>query len=566
MNLEHEPPGHIIQDPETTAHAAPNEALEAAVLAVGETVTVESSELSVETEEEQRQEQLAATVESFLLDNAELFEDSDRAWRVVKEAQAEKPDKAYHTPTFAPHARVNVKSERAKRRESERSGDVRTRQLLSSASYQAHHIFKGDILPAIDQLDDLAERRLRIEKSIVDTQAYVAELAENTNSSMNLDSAGQETNRVLIKLLGVYVSARYADYESTRRIQDFLETNPETIPALLQRVTELSELSARGIVEYPGLLELLASQHRMEGDKSVLNQAVAEMVGGPEKHAPSFIIDCFDEAEGTRKKELSSTIDALRLTADHISGMSRLEFAQRFGEHWEDWPAPLLTALHAQVASKTHDHRQHIKKILAPSVRQGRLPASGHKEEISSTKLRRVAGPYKVTGGRTINIAGKSQDMEDVTTIQEREPIKQFAWMAHTGSPGQSILRLEERGSIEDILNERNFSKYIKTHQQEKNLRDNLEAALTLLTTDPTDTTSTRRLIGVRYVLDDSPKVVRNLRRFSLQDFPGISGGSITARTRIAYAVTEVDGKRTLAVYGVFIKQDIEQMKSLPPR
>ncbi|HEX8762129.1 MAG TPA: hypothetical protein VF733_00025 [Candidatus Saccharimonadales bacterium] len=56
------------------------------------------------------------------------------------------------------------------------------------------------------------------------------------------------------------------------------------------------------------------------------------------------------------------------------------------------------------------------------------------------------------------------------------------------------------------------------------------------------------------------------LRRFSFQDFPGISGSTIAAKTRLAYSVLYVAGNPTLVVYGIFLKQDIESIDGLPVR
>jgi hypothetical protein len=51
-----------------------------------------------------------------------------------------------------------------------------------------------------------------------------------------------------------------------------------------------------------------------------------------------------------------------------------------------------------------------------------------------------------------------------------------------------------------------------------------------------------------------------------LQDFPDIDGSSIAAKTRIAYSILKNGGEPTIVLYGIFLKQDIENLSALPKR
>jgi len=93
-----------------------------------------------------------------------------------------------------------------------------------------------------------------------------------------------------------------------------------------------------------------------------------------------------------------------------------------------------------------------------------------------------------------------------------------------------------------------------------------MRKGLTFLTENCFDQTLTRPMVRAIYTLNGN-KQNRTMRRLRLRDFSGVNRDSVADNTRILYDILrDTTGKPQLALYGIFYKQDIENIRSLPPR
>ena len=375
-----------------------------------------------------------------------------------------------------------------------------------------------------------------------------------------------------------YATAHAADYRVLGRLNQFLGGGGEVAMVFLDRLKELADLASRGAVEYPGLLETLAANHAKFDKDGFLSKLITRVVGHPDDFAAEFLAkQTTGEVKSVNRREVAVAMAVMKLSESIIGdvpGLDIKDYEAAFAERWRSWPEPLREALEKYTNDNVTSYRQSISNALKPFVRQGRLPGVGREMsfDIKNQQARTVSGKkgtHKKSKGRdnmTLSVATKSQDMQDVLSSKEEDPISRIAYLVNTGQTArQNIFRVEELENIEDIMKVKHIENYLKKHP-ENGFADTVRAALERLMEDPFDTTSTRPWQGVRYRLEESRHQPRRLRRFSLQDFPGVGKDSIASKTRIVYSVFQHENEPTLAIYGIFLKQDIETVPALPRR
>ncbi len=513
-------------------------------------------------------ERVRDSIEDFLETNAEVFSDSAHAWRDVKEAQqrAEGPrEQSIYThlittipanPKYKPTARQHEREAR-KRWQAERGAVLSDAHKTSSAN------FNDIVLPRLTS-PNRSERKITVAKLAYSYRAYVESQSRSKGAAAQVAASDGELQQV-------YMGAHYADYEALLAIETFLSLSNSTVSvAFMERLSELARHAKKGIIEYPGLLEVLAANNRQFGDKSVLNRVANKIVGHNGDYAAAFLKDCFIAAEaGILKKDMANAIEAIQLVAKALAvDIDKEVLIEVLANRWENWPQALADALTDHTKGHVERYRQQMRNALEPFVRQGRLPGKG---SIISTrnKKRKPANrnrPHKSPG--EMEIAASTQDMTDVST-EEAPRLTSVTWLNKLGTSSRNICTLERLDSIDKVLEKGHFQQYLDTYRHDKTLLPKVKDALNLLLVDPFNSAHTKRWKGTKSIKfylvgDDKPQ---NVRRISLRDLPGeTKAGEVATKTRIAYGIVEEGGEFHLAIYGIFHKKDIEHLNTLPPR
>ena len=327
-------------------------------------------------------------------------------------------------------------------------------------------------------------------------------------------------------------------------------------------------LAAKGLAEYPGLLELLAANMQQDNDKSIISEAVSNAASAPGAHAARFLAEQLSLPPSKLRKETALALTTMRFMAEKVFSADASWISQA-ALHWEQWPPVLSAMLESYAKGVTKEYTQHLKQCFKPFVRQGRLPARGNKLQVDSNKaINHRQQELKFRKLETIEVASKNQDMTDVIAEVAKQPIRRFLWLNSTGHNEQNMsFTTTALDSIDTILQQGPIKKYLLEYRHDSRLKESLRAAFEKLAEDPRNANTTA-WIGDRCRLPKGKDFIRiPFYRFSFQHFPGASGTSITRDTRILYAITTYDGEPALAIYSVFHKNEVgSQTRQLPRR
>lgn len=521
-------------------------------------------------------EAVAATpekrVDLFFEANREIMESVDEAWVAVKVAQGALKSAVltYHQQNQSPgrHSR-DTRRENIKRIQA----FATPHKVFGEAKYQGftllpqilHEIKRGgqaeasnnDIVMALKQYYDHAIEEIHQDESLQDLpkslQDFVIQMTEN---------------RETLVVANAY--ARYRQKIALDAVLHFLKDD-SIVPAFMQRLVGLAQTNEQQR-DYPGIVELLATHMKHKDRDNALQEAVFRTAPHPHTYAQEFIREI---GKGRQlPKELSAALGTMELAAQIVQSefsMERTDFLALFANRVTDWPPELQARLEAFAASKVTDTWGSIKESLLPFVREGRLPVEViQKTHAPSTKRKKESGSPKQSdknAAQKFTFVTGAQDMENLIGNTEKEPIAHFVVLESKGDKAGRGFRLHEVDAIEDILELTNIREYIEKHSTDKSLEPIILTALKHLTKEPKDPAHTKQYKGVYY----DPEGLagdRRPRRFSPQHFvvSGVAKGSIIPKTRLIYDVFNYKGKPTLAVYGAFIKADIEQINNILPR
>jgi len=550
--------------------------------------------------------------ESHIIEAVDVFFDeiqpdvelSYAAWQQVKEAQAVTAD-FQNDPELNAARDRNIRIEgipkdpqrkvmstvptpgsRAIRRYHERHSYRHAQILLSTAYTESENYVKANI-------DNLFSGETE-EEQRANAAKVVADGIESFGAAADEAFTGQVPDillRTSKSLYEAYGKAHAADFRILGKANMLLDGPPEVAHAFLDRIKEMAESAAKGIVELPGLLETLAANHAHYPDDGLLATHIKRIAGQPDDFAVEFLNRFLDTPDGITKEDLKATANRrevavvmgfMQLSESIIGAQTDLspqDYRQAFANLWRSWPEPVKAALEKYTDNNLISYRQSVSSALKPFIRQGRLPVTGKQIAFDDNRIKDVTHAKKVKkSASVITVANKAQDMGDVLGTPERQPLARLAYLVSTGhSVRKNIFRLEELEDVEALLEVKHFKNFLDMHP-ENGFLDTVRSAVAKLIEDPFNPVSTKPWRGLHYHLDDDPdRRFRRFRRFSFKGFPGVSKDSMAPKTRLVYSVlpdvevvdpdTEIaQVVPTLGIYGIFLKQGIESTPMLPRR
>lgn len=515
----------------------------------------------------------SAIVETTLSENAALFLHSNRAWGTVKALQSKLPElqmarqqekflkkAAEGCPCGHCHAPVTVP--RNVIRGIERDLPAQVRYQLNGIRQTSDEVFTSHVLPELHN----SQGEPPLIWSAIDAKLSTSKQEFHEKSVRN--GYAPEYVELGDQLLTAYLEADYADYLALKVVSSLLE-RPELVPSLTSRLLELAELASEGVLEYPGLLELVATRTMASGE-SVQERITKHILSGQAHYAADFLHESLEEQiRGPNAKELNVGIGIMRLTLDAILtpefGVDSEGYVERLAQHWQAWPLPLAVALEIYTKRRVAESKERIQTALQPFVKQGRLvqpeskgpPPAAAKSTKKSKRTRPAIAPSKKPA--------RHHDPEDVATAAVTRQIDRFAYLVNaTGTKG-NVFRLDFCDGLDGLLKVKHVRKFLEGHREEPRLAESVLTIFQNIVENPYDPSHSKKwATGYSLIHDSQP---RSLYRFSPRDFPGSEGGRIITGTRILYGLVKNSGALTLALYGIFTKQQlVKQVGTLPFR
>ena len=526
---------------------------------------IESVELTPATPE--------AEVESFFGTNRDTFESVDNAWGMVKTGQSALKDTLN---TFFAENQGGSRASRDRRRSGSRQLQAFSspNKIYGKAKYDGFMLFTHTLQEIRDgrELEEYNNDFVAaLEKHYVEAVGVYHEAedkyAEELSSThLKLYMSIIERQEVLAT---ANAYARYRQEVALYKVAQLLQ-NDSVVPVFMQHILNLARTNEQDR-DYPGILELLATHVKQKDRANMLQEAVFRTAPDPRSYAHEFITTINNGHQ--LPKELSAAVGMLELSADIAEkkfSVERSAFLAIMAGRADDWPPELKTRLEAYAATKTAAVWDEMQQTLSPFVREGRLPVEVMQSTIDLKYVKRkdLAAPLanKASTLKTSVIVGHA-NMEDLIGNTEKEPLSSFVILEPAGDKAGKKFNIYPVDSIEEIIELSNIRDYITEHREDKSLEQVIKAALEHLTREPKDPAHTKQYKGVTY-LPEGMEAERKPRRFSPQHFvvPKVAKGPIVPKTRIIYDVFTYEGKPTLAIYGAWIKADIEQINNILPR
>ncbi len=503
-------------------------------------------------------------VEQFLESNAALFAAVNTTWREAFATHIAYTD----STTEAGEAMVQT-ANRSQRRAASKNVQSLTDLMQYSTRDVAAKIAQyyvpltGEEAPQPGQVPDTA--------SITEfaTQALTARGTTNSRIEFHLSDVFDTDSRekaeasfdaMLNATAPGYVVAEVYSQLALRRIAE-LVADPEVNNAFVNRLASIidnSDISP----EYPGLLELLATDLQKNNGESIVGKSLNGLRLDEQAVTREFVERIITDTESrgavAQSKEVVAAYGVLKSVAKvlGVTAMTQEEFIDAYAQAIADWPKELLTAREQLLNYNRTAVTTGIKDGLRPYVRSRRI--------LTDYNIRNAANK----GGRHVIASKKSSRLvkHDVpqakpgieTAESDKPPVKieNFAVLKGIGTKSNAF-RLETVDSIDDMLTLPVITDYLKRYQHESTLADAIKASLQKLCVEPYDNLGSKLIVSFNFTLDSDGigiKKRRQMRRFRPETIPEVHG-EIARQTRIAYSIVTIGGKPTLALYQIENKQ-----------
>ena len=506
-------------------------------------------------------------VESFLEATSGIFVASGQAWYQIKLRQNELTE--LNAEVAQQSATNSIMQNRKNRR-----GNKKTEQLASPAATFAH--VKHGAMSGFSKLEGKT-----VQEKILKFAGQVQELQPEYDTTLgSVKGVRNKFARLAAQLLDSHFWTHATQDLAENEIATLLNDDPETSRSFVRRVHELAHNARFNVFEYPGFLEIIAFNHAIAHKESLLRRA-SNTSALPTSH---YALDFLNNTTISHSREAGGVIKSIRRSVEFIGNRppdealkkSYLKFmADSIGELSQD----LRGELEAYTLARNNEAHIALEAAVKPSLRVGRLPTQVHgTRKILVTDNGALRSTKRVKTGRSRNgerqivpmfTPGKEgQDHEDIT--EERQPpITRFAFF--TGNGGrEDHFSLGPIGDLDTVLAKGNLRNYIDNYRGDNALEPAIRAALESLSEDPFNRERTTRLIKGRYALEPPDNrgdtQQRNMRRLSMQRFPGVTTGKIGNKTRILYDIIPTEDGPVIALFGAVFKQTSEKSDGLPRR
>ena len=320
--------------------------------------------------------------------------------------------------------------------------------------------------------------------------------------------------------------------------------------------------------EFPGLLEALANHTRKYGNANLLTEALSRVEVDNIQVAQDFLTAQFEKGDKKLSQSMEAIVFATRVLVQVEGGeaVSLSSVAERFAHQYAAWPMWLKRELSTFTDQRKAKENRSLLAALEPFVNEARLKDMYIKPNATSSKRTRDTTSKEID----VAVLRQSEGKHAAEPEKEKPPITRFGYLRNIGDLANSrtaTFQIRDVEGIDGLMAHRTIRNYLGKHKG-ADLEDTLRAALMHLTSNAFDHETTRRMVHATYRLEDTGKRAYNMRRLSLQKFPGVNKTSIASKTRILYNVVKghPEGPQ-IVLYGVFHKQDIENIHDyLPPR
>ena len=382
-------------------------------------------------------------------------------------------------------------------------------------------------------------------------------------TTANDDGPIEKINDLIVDIAAHRTLALVSQESAVLQMKKLLQDD-EAAPIFIARLRDNAQQGQKGFVEYPGLLELVATHISDKGSNNLIQKTMERLHGTPEMYAVDFLERHLGDSSSHRRKELNAAFGVMKLLGSIIEGefgASQADLMQAFAQRTAAWPAELTQELQTFAAAKAEGAWQELKQLLSPYERKGRLATA-------ATRVVHTQGKSRNNNkkGPVLPLARRGDNHETVTAEVDKEPIDNFGVLVRAlGRKDRYSYQTVE--SLDALFAVSNLQDYVEKHAADRTLEPMLKAALAHLTTEPFDPLRTRRLRQGQYSLvEDERETPRHARRYRPQHLSDLEVGPIASKTRIIYDVVTEGGKQRLIIHGAFIKQDIENITTLPRR
>jgi len=496
---------------------------------------------------------------TFMQESAPVFQDSADAWREIRENQREW--------SSLKKPKADTKNRRVRRDESQKYG----------ALGKGPSVFFGmNKQNAQDSYTHIVEEYFRPETPYEQRMAFfrkyqadvAAEAEEEIAKAPDIDDSERIVRRKIVTDATPYLKAFAARDEALRRVSALLDDEAMRAP-FAAYVQSMAADDSRALTGYPGFIEILATHVLHKPDNNLMRKAVRATAPAPETYSTEYLTLVSEGKRSTgRSKELAVIGHMLRLTGTIVSedfSADPSHIITRMAEDVSTWPQDLQADLQAYATAQSHALWQDMASALEPYGRSGRLPSAKGGVTLNMERDK----PLSVSERRgkkddnvSLRFGERRQDHEDIV---EPEIIDTYA-IVGANIKGR-LYDVDFVDTLEELYEFSNLADYARHHSADPSLEPLFKAALKHLCEKPYDRSCVEKLKSVEYEVDGDPsESPRKPWRFKPQTFPQVSRGPIARDTRIIYDVVKLNGKRTLIIYGAFIKQDIEHMNTLPRR
>jgi hypothetical protein len=337
----------------------------------------------------------------------------------------------------------------------------------------------------------------------------------------------------------------------------------------IERILQIAE-NQDGVPEFPGLLELLATDMHINQKNSVIEKALHSIEITDELAAEHFISAYIVDGEPMKglSKDVQIALQTLLFSATLINEMSVAtveDFIKYAATHHAQWPEVLQEQLHRYAKASKASLSQSVKKALHPYIRRSWIVPTGstsHKLPTNERQFRNKTDKQVAQNGHKDKFVHSDEVMIDVT--DSIPAIENFGVFRSTGNNTIPMLQIARVESIEQLLEIPMVKKYIDRFPNEPTLVESLRISLEHLSRNPFDPAGSKKIVAGTYKYSTSKgrSARARMRRFR-PDSLSIVNGNIARKTRIFYDVLTIDGVQSIVLHSINFKQDIERSNTI---
>lgn len=416
------------------------------------------------------------------------------------------------------------------------------------------------------------------------TESYANQVVSNVQGSStsfpnavfkehNLDKEAihEAALRPIVGMLPPFATAETFSLIGLIRIGESL-TDAASCKYFAERLLDLAEFDAAD-QEFPGLLELLATEMAERGKDSLVHRALEAISHDPFERTTSFLTELFEEQssnrESGRTKEVAVAYGVLKSVAalfEDVTEMSQEDFIKHYAQRVELWPAELKAALEQYTARNRVTFANSVKTALTPFARNGRITPQIDNKSMGNVSHRQVSlrSDKRV---KTPQTRGGFQPVVEPEVEAAPEAISNFVILQRTGSLARNFVG-QSVADLDDLLSRPVFQSYFKKYMHEQSLPEAIKRTIEYIAANPYDSYGSKVLEAGTYRLTTDQGATnvaakkRRLRRFRPTSIPDVHG-EIAVQTRVYYDVVNIEGQKTLAIYGIGIKQDVRSLDAI---